>query len=174
MEIFSDLILGFSVALSPFNLLFCFLGAMVGTLIGVLPGIGPLATLAMLLPVTFYLPPTAALITKTSTVRLRVCSRVGQLTFFSSDQASSMKPRNRCTTVVVLLVLRVRWGGRGDRTRTYNPRFWRPVLCQLSYTPAEVLPGYLDSRCVVWRRSRGQYFSSSIRLGSFFLFLRVV
>ena len=62
MELFGDLILGFQVALSPFNLLFCFLGAMVGTLIGVLPGIGPLATLAMLLPVTFYLPPTAALI----------------------------------------------------------------------------------------------------------------
>ena len=62
MELLSNLALGFEVALSPQNLLFCFIGALVGTLIGVLPGLGPLATLAMLLPVTFYLPPTAALI----------------------------------------------------------------------------------------------------------------
>ena len=62
MELLGNLALGFEVALSPQNLLFCFIGALVGTLIGVLPGLGPLATLAMLLPVTFYLPPTAALI----------------------------------------------------------------------------------------------------------------
>jgi hypothetical protein len=46
------------------------------------------------------------------------------------------------------------------------------VLCQLSYTPA--IAGYLASRWRVCRRSRGQYFMSSIRFGSFFLFLRVV
>ena len=62
MDLLSNLALGFEVALSPQNLLFCFIGALVGTLIGVLPGLGPLATLSMLLPVTFYLPPTAALI----------------------------------------------------------------------------------------------------------------
>jgi putative tricarboxylic transport membrane protein len=62
MELLDNLILGFAVALSPQNLLFCFIGALVGTLIGVLPGIGPLATLAMLLPATFYLPPVGALI----------------------------------------------------------------------------------------------------------------
>jgi putative tricarboxylic transport membrane protein len=53
---------GLGIALEPGNLLFCFLGALCGTLIGVLPGIGPVATIAMLLPVTFYLPPVAALI----------------------------------------------------------------------------------------------------------------
>jgi TctA family transporter len=62
MDLFNNIIFGFGVALSPQNLLFCFFGALVGTLIGVLPGIGPLATLAMLLPATFYLPPVPALI----------------------------------------------------------------------------------------------------------------
>lgn len=62
MDLLGNLFLGFEVALSPQNLFFCFLGALVGTLIGVLPGLGPLATLSMLLPITFYLPPVAALI----------------------------------------------------------------------------------------------------------------
>ena len=62
MDLLANLALGFEVALTPQNLMFCFIGALVGTLIGVLPGLGPLATLSMLLPVTFYLPPVAALI----------------------------------------------------------------------------------------------------------------
>ena len=62
MELFTNLVYGFSVALSWQNLWFCFLGCFLGTLIGVLPGIGPLATIAMLLPITFNLPPVAALI----------------------------------------------------------------------------------------------------------------
>src|SRR5262245_62228488 len=62
MDLFNKLWLGFSVAASPVNLLFCFIGALLGTLIGVLPGIGPLATVAMLLPITFNLPPEGALI----------------------------------------------------------------------------------------------------------------
>src|SRR5574339_404272 len=62
MEIFSNLVLGFGVALSPFNLLMCLVGVLLGTLIGVLPGVGPVATIAMLLPITFNLSPVAALI----------------------------------------------------------------------------------------------------------------
>ncbi len=62
MELFHNLIFGFSVALSMQNLLYCFIGVLLGTLIGVLPGIGPLATIAMLLPLTFSVPPVAALI----------------------------------------------------------------------------------------------------------------
>src|ERR671938_1590897 len=62
MGLFHNLILGFDVALSFQNLWFCFIGVLVGTLIGVLPGIGPLATIAMLLPITFNVPPVAALI----------------------------------------------------------------------------------------------------------------
>ena len=62
MELFNNLIFGFSVALTWQNLWFCFIGCFLGTLIGVLPGIGPLATIAMLLPITFNLPPVAALI----------------------------------------------------------------------------------------------------------------
>ena len=57
MDLIGNFIMGFGVALTPANLMFCFIGALIGTLIGVLPGIGPVATLAILLPVTFYLPP---------------------------------------------------------------------------------------------------------------------
>ncbi|MEA2934880.1 MAG: putative tricarboxylic transport rane protein [Variibacter sp.] len=62
MELFSNLAHGFAVAGTPMNIGLCLLGAVVGTLIGVLPGIGPLATIAMLLPITFGLPPVGALI----------------------------------------------------------------------------------------------------------------
>jgi putative tricarboxylic transport membrane protein len=62
MELFHNLFFGFGVALSLQNLLYCFLGVFVGTLIGVLPGIGPMATIAMLLPLTYNVPPVAALI----------------------------------------------------------------------------------------------------------------
>jgi putative tricarboxylic transport membrane protein len=61
-QLLSNLILGFGVALTPENLMYCFVGVFLGTLIGVLPGIGSLATMAMLLPLTFMLPPIAALI----------------------------------------------------------------------------------------------------------------
>ena len=62
MSFIDNLSLGFSVAISPASLLYCFFGALMGTLIGVLPGIGPLATVAMLLPITFYLEPVTALV----------------------------------------------------------------------------------------------------------------
>jgi TctA family transporter len=62
MELLQHLGTGFAVALTPINLVFAFLGAMVGTLIGVLPGIGPIATIAMLLPLTFHLEPVSGLI----------------------------------------------------------------------------------------------------------------
>jgi TctA family transporter len=62
MDLLNNLLLGLSVAVSLQNLMYALLGCMVGTLIGVLPGIGPVATIAMLLPITFHLPPTASLI----------------------------------------------------------------------------------------------------------------
>ena len=62
MDLFHNLIIGMGVALTFQNLLYALIGVMVGTLIGVLPGIGPVATIAMLLPITFHLPPTASLI----------------------------------------------------------------------------------------------------------------
>jgi putative tricarboxylic transport membrane protein len=61
-ELFSHLSLGFSVALSLQNGLLAFIGCLVGTLIGVLPGVGPIATITMLLPITFGLEPTGAII----------------------------------------------------------------------------------------------------------------
>jgi putative tricarboxylic transport membrane protein len=62
MEILNNLLLGFSVAVSPIHLMYALIGVLLGTLIGVLPGIGPVATIAMLLPITFNLSPVAALI----------------------------------------------------------------------------------------------------------------
>ena len=61
-DLLQNLLLGFSVALTLQNLMYCFAGVFLGTLIGVLPGIGSLATMAMLLPLTFFLPPISALI----------------------------------------------------------------------------------------------------------------
>src|SRR3546814_6628240 len=62
MELFEHLALGFSVALSVENIAYCLLGCLLSTLIGVLPGIGPVPTIAMLLPITYVLPPVAGLI----------------------------------------------------------------------------------------------------------------
>lgn len=62
MDLLSNLGLGFATAASPENLLFCLIGVILGTLIGVLPGIGATATIAMLLPITFQLEPVSSLI----------------------------------------------------------------------------------------------------------------
>jgi putative tricarboxylic transport membrane protein len=62
MDFLGNMIIGFSVAFQPTNLMFCFLGCFVGTLIGVLPGIGPVGTMAILLPVTYGINPTTAII----------------------------------------------------------------------------------------------------------------
>ena len=62
MDLFANLWLGFTVALSWQNLALCLIGCLMGTLVGVLPGIGPLPTMAMLLPITFKLDPIGALI----------------------------------------------------------------------------------------------------------------
>ncbi|MBB5215412.1 tripartite tricarboxylate transporter permease [Parapusillimonas granuli] len=62
MELLEHLSLGLSVAFTAENLIYAFMGCLLGTLIGVLPGIGPVPTIAMLLPITYILPPTAGLI----------------------------------------------------------------------------------------------------------------
>jgi TctA family transporter len=62
MDLINNLSLGFGVAFTTTNLIYAFIGCLLGTLIGVLPGVGPIATIAMLLPATYALPPVAALI----------------------------------------------------------------------------------------------------------------
>jgi putative tricarboxylic transport membrane protein len=62
MDLLANLIVGFETALRPETLLYCFVGVFLGTFIGVLPGIGSLAAISMLLPVSFYLDPTTALV----------------------------------------------------------------------------------------------------------------
>src|SRR6516164_8206267 len=62
MDVLANLGLGFAVALTVQNVVYCFIGVLLGTVIGVLPGIGPVTTVAMLLPISFTLPPESALI----------------------------------------------------------------------------------------------------------------
>ena len=62
IDLFNNLALGFGVAFTPINLGYAFVGCLLGTLVGVLPGVGPIATIAMLLPATYALPPVSALI----------------------------------------------------------------------------------------------------------------
>jgi putative tricarboxylic transport membrane protein len=62
VDVLSGLAQGFSVALEPFNLFWCFVGVSLGTVVGVLPGLGPPATIAMLLPLTFNMNPAGAMI----------------------------------------------------------------------------------------------------------------
>lgn len=62
MDVFANLLLGFQTAASFVNLLYCLIGVALGTAIGVLPGLGPVATIAMLLPITFGLEPVSSLI----------------------------------------------------------------------------------------------------------------
>ena len=66
MDTIHNLVMGFAVALTPQNLMFAFLGSVLGTLIGVLPGIGPVAGVAMLIPLTFQMSPTGAIIMLTA------------------------------------------------------------------------------------------------------------
>ena len=62
MDVIANLGLGFAVALTLQNIAYCFIGVLLGTVIGVLPGIGPVTTVAMLLPISFTLQPESALI----------------------------------------------------------------------------------------------------------------
>jgi putative tricarboxylic transport membrane protein len=62
MDIFNHILFGFGVALQPVNLLFCFFGVLIGTLVGVLPGLGPVAAISLLLPATFHVPPVSSII----------------------------------------------------------------------------------------------------------------
>lgn len=62
MDLINHLLLGFQTAVTLQNLLYCFAGVTMGTLVGVLPGMGPVATVAMLLPITYALDPSSALI----------------------------------------------------------------------------------------------------------------
>jgi putative tricarboxylic transport membrane protein len=62
MDLFANLALGFSIALTPFNLAMAVAGVFLGTLIGALPGVGPVSGVALLLPLTFGMPPTSGII----------------------------------------------------------------------------------------------------------------
>ncbi len=62
MDVFAGIIAGFQTILTPINLLFCFGGVFIGTLVGVLPGIGPVGAMSILLPTTYGLSPVSSII----------------------------------------------------------------------------------------------------------------
>ena len=62
MDIFGNLLLGLSVAITPVNLAFLFSGVMMGMLVGIIPGFGPAAGIAILLPITYNMDPAGAVI----------------------------------------------------------------------------------------------------------------
>jgi len=62
MSVLAELFYGFGIAFQPVNLLFCFVGVLIGTLVGVLPGIGPVGTMSLLLPLTFGISPVTGII----------------------------------------------------------------------------------------------------------------
>src|SRR5262245_52702792 len=62
MDVLANIALGLGVALTVKNIVYCFLGVFLGTVVGVLPGIGPVTTVAMLLPISFTLDPISAMI----------------------------------------------------------------------------------------------------------------
>src|SRR5438876_9914458 len=62
MEIAAGLLHGFALAIQPANLLWCFVGVLLGTIVGIMPGLGPPATIAMLLPLTAHMNPAGAMI----------------------------------------------------------------------------------------------------------------
>ena len=62
MDLFQCIYYGFSVSLELSNLFACFMGVFIGTLIGVLPGLGPVATMSILLPISFKMTATSAII----------------------------------------------------------------------------------------------------------------
>src|SRR6266516_5986479 len=139
---------------------------------------------------------TTITVTMTTNVMVRSSPQLGQMTLRSSPTMSSKfrtRPRRgegvvRCTLFdlgsvgTTLAMVVIPESGRGGATRTPDPRFWRPLLYQLSYTPVPVgansirrlRPRYLVSRWAVCFRHRGQNFLTSRRSGSFFLFLTVV
>src|SRR5512135_2469949 len=62
MDLLNHIALGAGIVFTPMNLFFCFIGVLMGTLVGVLPGLGPTAAIALLLPNTFHVPPVTAII----------------------------------------------------------------------------------------------------------------
>ena len=62
MDFFTGLQIGVATAFQPMNLLFCFVGVLMGTLVGILPGLGPTAAIALLLPVSYHIPPVSTII----------------------------------------------------------------------------------------------------------------
>ena len=106
------LIYGFSIAMTPANLFACFIGVVVGTVVGVLPGIGPVGAMALLLPSTFALHPTTALIMlagiyygamyggSTTSIRVNVPGEAGTLTRIDVVEPPYIAPASMISAVV--------------------------------------------------------------------------
>ncbi len=167
-ELLSNLAMGFGVAVSPYNIMFCLLGALVGTLVGVLPGIGTVATIAMLLPITFGLPPVGALIMlagiyygaqyggSTTSVLVNIPGEATSvITCLDGHQMARQRPCRRCAGDRGHgLILR---GLRGDRAGC-------GTRCAVDRSGATVRPGrifFADGARPDLRRRAGQGIGAS-------------
>ena len=103
METFHFILYGFSVALQPANLMCAFLGAVAGTLVGVLPGLGPVGAMSMLLPVTYGMSPTGAMImlaSERTSVQTQLIALIPNCPLF---QEFVFEPTSLCVLFVNLL-----------------------------------------------------------------------
>jgi ABC-type antimicrobial peptide transport system permease subunit len=115
MDLFNNLIFGFGVAFSLQNLLYCLIGVTVGTLIGVLPGIGPLGTIAILLPITYGVSPVDDVKPGTITLAdneqnfLKADASAAAAVVVSFDARSAVKPliRVKKTTMALAKMLAI-------------------------------------------------------------------
>jgi putative tricarboxylic transport membrane protein len=102
MDALGNLLLGFSVALTPINLFWCLVGVVLGTVVGVLPGLGPAATIAMLLPLTLKMDHTTAII---ALAGIFYGARYGGSTTWTA----------------------IRWRAKGERERRWEFRQFLPL-----------------------------------------------
>ena len=119
MEFFNNIILGFQVVLDPTNLLLCFVGVVVGTLVGVLPGIGPVGAMALLLPATFRATPTSSIIMLAGVYYGSVYG--GSTTSYWSIYLEKQLPW-------LLASMGIRWQGKVAQVLHWGLQPWDPLL----------------------------------------------
>ena len=113
MEAIGGLLTGFGIIVTLDNLFFCFLGSLIGTLVGVLPGVGPLAALALLLPITFTMTPVGGMVMLASIF-------YGAMYGGSTTSILLNIPGEAASVVTCLTV--TRWRSRGAPARHWGSR----------------------------------------------------
>lgn len=138
MDVFADLIYGFSVALSPVNLLYLAIGVLVGMVVGVMPGLGASAGIAILLPLTFSMDPTSAIVMLAAIYYGAMFG--GTITSVLINTPGSPRPSQAPS-------MDTRWPSKGVRGRLWCSVRWGPswlARSGSSYSPCwrRLLPGW--------------------------------